>query len=54
MTSSTGLTGQGPVYTISAISKEGTEKLAFDIMQQLELDREQEREQQPEQVQEQE
>ena len=44
----------GPVYTISAISKEGTDKLAFDIMQQLELDREQEREQQPEQVQEQE
>jgi len=42
----------GPVYTISAISKEGTDKLAFDIMQQLELDREQEREQQPEQVQE--
>jgi len=44
----------GPVYTISAISKDGTEKLAFDIMQQLELDREQEREQQPEQEQEQE
>ena len=42
----------GPVYTISAISKEGTDKLAFDIMQQLELDREQEREQQPEQEQE--
>jgi len=45
---------KGPVYTISAISKDGTEKLAFDIMQQLELDREQEREQQPEQEQEQE
>jgi GTP-binding protein len=44
----------GPVYTISAISKDGTDKLAFDIMQQLELDREQEREQQPEQEQEQE
>jgi GTP-binding protein len=42
----------GPVYTISAISKEGTDKLAFDIMQQLELDREQESEQQPEQEQE--
>lgn len=35
---------QGPVYTISAISKSGTENLAFDIMKQLELDREQERE----------
>jgi GTP-binding protein len=44
------LNWQGPVYTISAISKQGTEKLAFDIMQQLELDREleQEREQQSE------
>ena len=31
---------QGPVYSISAISKKGTDKLAFDIMQQLELDRE--------------
>lgn len=31
---------QGPVYTISAISKIGTEKLVFDIMQQLEIDRE--------------
>ena len=31
---------QGPVYTISAISKVGTEKLVFDIMKQLELDRE--------------
>lgn len=30
----------GPVYTISAISKKGTEKLAFDIMQQLEIDKE--------------
>jgi len=37
---------QGPVYTISALSKKGTEKLAFDIMQQLETDRELEREQQ--------
>ena len=41
------LNWQGPVYTISAISKKGTETLAFDIMQQLELDRglEQEQEQ---------
>lgn len=31
---------KGPVYTISAISKIGTEKLVFDIMQQLELDKE--------------
>lgn len=31
---------KGPVYTISAISKIGTEKLAFDVMQQLEIDRE--------------
>lgn len=30
----------GPVYTISAIGKKGTEKLAFDIMQQLEIDKE--------------
>jgi len=37
------LNWQGPVYTISAISKKGTENLAFDIMQQLELDREAER-----------
>lgn len=37
------LNWQGPVYTISAISKKGTENLAFDIMQQLELDRETER-----------
>ncbi|MBL4712010.1 MAG: Obg family GTPase CgtA [Gammaproteobacteria bacterium] len=34
---------QGPVHTISAISKNGTEQLAFDIMQQLEMDREFER-----------
>lgn len=34
----------GPVYTISAISKNGTEQLAFDIMKQLELDRELKRE----------
>ena len=39
------LNWQGPVYTISAISKKGTETLAFDIMQQLELDRELEQEQ---------
>ena len=38
---------QGPVYTISAISKKGTETLAFDIMQQLEIDKEFERDQQP-------
>lgn len=31
---------QGPVYTISAISKKGTEQLVFDIMKQLEFDRE--------------
>ena len=41
------LNWEGPVYTISAISKKGTEKLAFDIMQQLEIDKELEREQQP-------
>jgi GTPase len=35
---------QGPVYTISAISKQGTEQLAFDIMQHLETDRETQRE----------
>ena len=40
------LNWQGPVYTISALSKKGTEKLAFDIMLQLETDRELEREQQ--------
>lgn len=39
------LNWQGPVYTISAISKKGTENLAYEIMQQLELDREQEHEQ---------
>lgn len=39
------LNWQGPVYAISALSKIGTEKLAFDIMQQLEIDRELEREQ---------
>ncbi|HEB83072.1 MAG TPA: Obg family GTPase CgtA [Gammaproteobacteria bacterium] len=32
---------EGPVYCISAISKQGTEKLVFDIMQQLELEKEQ-------------
>ena len=37
------LNWQGPVYTISAISKTGTEKLVFDIMQQLEIKRETER-----------
>jgi len=36
-----GLNWQGPVYTISALSKTGTENLVFDIMQQLELTREQ-------------
>ncbi len=40
------LNWEGPVYTISALSKKGTEKLAFDIMKQLEIDRELEREQQ--------
>ena len=45
------LNWQGPLYTISAISKQGTEKLAFDIMQQLELDRELEQEQEKEQEQ---
>ncbi len=44
------LNWQGRVYTISAISKKGTENLAFDIMQQLELDRELEQEQQSEQI----
>ena len=42
------LNWKGPVYTISALSKNGTEALVFDIMKQLELDREleSEREQQ--------
>ncbi|MCG6938759.1 MAG: Obg family GTPase CgtA [Gammaproteobacteria bacterium] len=31
------LNWHGPVYTISALSKTGTEKLVFDIMKQLEL-----------------
>ncbi len=35
-----GLDWQGPVYTISAISKNGTQALAYDIMQQLEASRE--------------
>jgi len=34
------LNWEGPVYTISAISKIGTEKLVFDIMQQIEIDKE--------------
>jgi GTPase len=38
------LNWQGPVYTISALSKSGTDELAFDIMKQLELDRERDRE----------
>jgi GTPase len=38
----------GPVYVISALSKIGTEKLAFDIMQQLETDRELERDEEQE------
>jgi GTP-binding protein len=38
------LNWSGPIYTISAISKKGTEQLAFDIMQQLELAKEDERE----------
>lgn len=40
------LSWEGPVYTISALSKKGTENLAFDIMKQLEIDRELERDQQ--------
>jgi GTP-binding protein len=36
-----GLDWQGPVYTISALSKTGTEALVFDIMKHLELTREQ-------------
>jgi GTP-binding protein len=36
---------KGPVYTISAISKKGTENLAFDIMKQLEIDKERSSEQ---------
>jgi len=40
------LNWQGPVYTISALSKSGTENLVFDIMKQLEIDRERELEQQ--------
>ena len=35
---------QGPVYTISALSKSGTEDLVFNIMKQLELERELEQE----------
>ena len=35
---------QGPIYTISAITKDGTENLAFDIMKQLESAQELERE----------
>lgn len=38
------LNWQGPVHIISAISSEGTEQLAFDIMKQLEIDWELERE----------
>jgi len=34
------LNWNGPVYTISAISKKGTENLAFDIMQQIEITKE--------------
>ena len=34
------LNWQGPVYTISALSKKGTETLAFEIMKQIELDKE--------------
>ena len=41
------LNWQGPVYTISAISKIGTEDLAFDIMKQLESDQEYERDNEP-------
>jgi GTP-binding protein len=45
-----GLDWQGPVYTISAISKVGTEALVFDIMKQLELAREQAQDENQEQV----
>ena len=31
---------KGPVYSISAITKSGTEDLVFNIMKQLEIDRE--------------
>jgi len=41
-----GLEWTGPVYTISAISKQGTDMLAQDIMQYLEVFREEQREQQ--------
>jgi GTP-binding protein len=41
-----GLQWTGPVYTISAISKQGTDALAQDIMQYLEVFREEQREQQ--------
>lgn len=34
------LNWSGPVYTISAVTKTGTEQLVFDIMKQLEIDRE--------------
>jgi len=37
---------QGPVYTISALNKTGTENLVFDIMKKLEQDRELKQEQQ--------
>jgi len=39
---------QGPVHVISALSKTGTEALAFDIMQQLETNREAERKEEQE------
>ncbi|VAW53309.1 GTP-binding protein Obg [hydrothermal vent metagenome] len=39
------LNWKGPVHVISAISKTGTETLAFDIMKQLETNREAEQEQ---------
>jgi len=48
------LNWKGPVYTISALSKDGTKNLVFDIMKQLELDRalewERERDQQQSQT----
>lgn len=40
-----GLEWTGPVYTISAISKQGTDELAHDIMQYIEEQREQQQEQ---------
>jgi GTP-binding protein len=48
-----GLNWQSPVYTISALSKAGTETLVYDIMKYLELAREQAEDQNQEQEEEQ-